>query len=110
VRPRGELFEQVVLSSPTPSAQDVFHAHAWPDRGSASVMMDREDARTVSTTVCDLLGSHVLMRYTDRWYPEAPTVSEHELCLASATASSASRDAALRENTLCPPQHCNLPR
>jgi hypothetical protein len=110
VRPRSELFERVVLSSPAPHSQDVFHAHAWPERRAASVLMDREDARTVSTTVCELLGHRVRLRYTDRWYPEAPSVSEHELTLARAAVSSASRDAALHENTLCPPQHRNLPR
>lgn len=50
-RPRLELFEGMVVGGGmTPEAQDVFHAHRWPERPEVSVMMSRADARTVSVT------------------------------------------------------------
>lgn len=49
VEPRLGLFEEMVVArGATPSAQDEFHAHFWPERRQFSVMMSRTDARTVS--------------------------------------------------------------
>lgn len=50
VLPRLQLFEQMMGSIPTPAAQDRFHAHQWADQPEISVLMSREDARTVSVT------------------------------------------------------------
>lgn len=50
VAPRLPLFDEIVFSDSTPARQDAFHRHAWPDRGEQSVLMSREDARTVSLT------------------------------------------------------------
>lgn len=46
---RHDLFASL-LASPTPHAQDAFHRHAWQGREHVSVMMARDDARTVSVT------------------------------------------------------------
>lgn len=54
VRDRLSLFDQMVRPSPTPAAQDRYHRHEWPDRPELSVMMSREDARTVSVTTIDM--------------------------------------------------------
>lgn len=49
----------------SPDTQDAFHAHRWPERGFESVLMDREEARTTSTTVVEVGGARVLMRHRD---------------------------------------------
>lgn len=65
VERRHPLFaELVVEAGATPESQDAFHTHRWADDLRASVMMDREDARTVSRTVVDVhAGKHATMRY-----------------------------------------------
>ncbi len=51
VEPRLPLFEElVVVPGPTPAAQDEYHQHRWPDRLEISVLMERDEARTVSIT------------------------------------------------------------
>lgn len=55
VRPRLPLFDELVGRDPTPAFQDAFHAHVWPDRPEISVRMSRSDARTVSTTVIEVM-------------------------------------------------------
>jgi Transport and Golgi organisation 2 len=50
VAPRLDLFRAMVADRATPDAQDLFHAHRWPDRPKISVLMTRPDARTVSQT------------------------------------------------------------
>lgn len=55
VQPRIPLFERLVANNPTPDSQDAFHAHQWPDRLPISVRMSRPDARTVSTTVIEVV-------------------------------------------------------
>lgn len=53
--PRFELFESMVREhGATREMQDMYHAHQWADRAHLSVMMEREDARTVSTTWCEV--------------------------------------------------------
>ena len=64
VKPRLELFDQGVLTpGSTPARQDAFHAHRWPDRPEISVAMERAAARTVSTTIVEVMPSRVSMRY-----------------------------------------------
>jgi len=54
VSPRLELFREWFASRGfTAEAQDAFHAHRWPDRPEISVMMSRDDARTVSVTTVE---------------------------------------------------------
>lgn len=70
VAPRLALFEQWMdRYGPTSQSQDAFHRHVWPDRPEISVMMSREDARTVSVTAVELrhaaAGSHATMTYRD---------------------------------------------
>lgn len=49
--PRLDVFKRLVLEGGrTAEAQDEFHAHTWPAQPEISVMMSREDARTVSIT------------------------------------------------------------
>lgn len=51
VGPRASLFAETVRDAPRDAAelaQRAFHEHAWPDRRSISVCMDRDGARTVS--------------------------------------------------------------
>lgn len=73
VLPRLQLFEQMMGGGPTPAAQDRFHAHQWPDQPEISVMMSREDARTVSVTRVEVVPGigqfQVLMR-------SQPTIDE----------------------------------
>ncbi len=54
VRPRRDLFREMVAVAPTPDAQDAFHRHAWPDRPEISVLMSRDDARTVGITTVEV--------------------------------------------------------
>ncbi len=54
VEPRLDLFRDMVTSDPTPAAQDAFHRHRWQDRPETSVWMEREGARTVSISVCEV--------------------------------------------------------
>lgn len=62
--PRLELWEEMVVKAGTsPATQDAFHAHAWPDHPELSVMMSREDARTVSKTIVRVRPDAVEMRY-----------------------------------------------
>ncbi len=65
--PRLDLFRELVGGAVTPAAQDVFHNHAWPERREISVMMHRDDARTVSVTGVEVEPSRegyaVKMRY-----------------------------------------------
>ncbi len=65
--PRLDLFRDMVVGAGcTARAQDLFHAHRWPDRPEVSVMMWRAEARTVSTTHVEVLGgerAHVRMWY-----------------------------------------------
>jgi hypothetical protein len=67
VQARHPLFKEMVADAgATPDAQDAFHTHRWPDNPRVSVLMEREDARTVSRTVVELVkGDSATMRYTD---------------------------------------------
>lgn len=67
VQVRHPLFKELVVDAgATPSAQDAFHTHRWPDNPRVSVLMEREDARTVSRTVVEVdRVSGASMRYTD---------------------------------------------
>lgn len=67
VQVRHPLFREVVVDAgASPEAQDAFHAHRWADNPRFSVLMEREDARTVSRTVVDVVrGDAAVMRYTD---------------------------------------------
>jgi uncharacterized protein with NRDE domain len=66
---RVELFRELLADDgPTREAQDRFHAHVWPARRELSVMMHREDARTVSVTRVEVFGqtsgrAHVVMHH-----------------------------------------------
>lgn len=55
VLPRLDVFRRMVLESgSTAEAQDEFHGHVWPAQPEISVMMNREDARTVSVTTVEV--------------------------------------------------------
>jgi hypothetical protein len=65
--PRRELFAAMLhAGADLPAAQDAFHRHVWPGREFASVWMTRAEARTQSTTWCELEASEALMRYAAR--------------------------------------------
>jgi hypothetical protein len=53
VQDRLPLFEEMVRHEPTPANQDEYHHHRWEDRPEESVLMSREDARTVSITTVE---------------------------------------------------------
>jgi len=79
VQVRLPLFAQLCNNRQmSPEAQDEFHAHRWPDRPHLSVMMERDDARTVSVTSVDVDQSGVTLRYTDL-FDAVPIVTEHHL-------------------------------
>lgn len=62
--PRRGLFASMLESGdPTPSRQDAFHRHSWPDRRDVSVCMERPEARTVSYTTIDVSRVKVVLRY-----------------------------------------------
>lgn len=61
--PRSDLFLRLLAGGDWPSAQDVFHRHAWPDRTHLSVCMRRPDARTVSHSVVALTAQAVSFTY-----------------------------------------------
>jgi len=62
--PRRRLFAELLLAAADPlQAQQRFHQHQWPDRTAVSVMMQRDDARTVSRTQVDMPA--MLMRYEE---------------------------------------------
>jgi hypothetical protein len=63
VQVRLPLFDDSVRAAPTPSAQDAFHAHAWPDRPELSVLMRRPGYRTVSVTTVEVAGGSAEMWY-----------------------------------------------
>lgn len=70
VSPRLDLFEDMVAApGQTSERQDEFHRHTWPTRPEISVLMSRQDARTVSITTLDVLSgaeagrSEVTMSY-----------------------------------------------
>ena len=71
--PRRELFRSTLLQTPTPSAQDAFHRHHWPDCPHLSVCMSRSDARTVSHTVVHLAPTHATLSYL----PDSPDQPLH---------------------------------
>jgi hypothetical protein len=55
ITPRIALFESMVMeAAPTPAHQDEFHRHSWHDRPEISVLMSRDDARTVSITTVEM--------------------------------------------------------
>jgi hypothetical protein len=66
--PRAELFARMFAEPPeSPSdwaeRQDAFHVHAWPDRRHLSVLMLRDEARTVSLTTVEIGGERATMDY-----------------------------------------------
>jgi hypothetical protein len=62
--PRRELFDRMIRTADAcPDRQDAFHAHQWPERKHLSVMMCREDARTVSKTVVNVNNDAATLTY-----------------------------------------------
>jgi hypothetical protein len=62
--PRLGLWDEMVVNAGTsPATQDAFHAHTWADRPQVSVMMSREDAKTVSRTTVRVRPDVVEMLY-----------------------------------------------
>lgn len=62
--PRRALFESESRNGKfSPAVQDSFHRHTWADRPHLSVLMNREDARTVSRTTIELSPRDVSMKY-----------------------------------------------
>lgn len=84
-QPRAELFRQSIATGAwTPSQQDAFHAHAWPERSAVSVLMSRPDAHTVSRTTIEVGEASAAMRYTS-----LPLGQESSLHLTLVTGSHA---------------------
>ncbi len=67
VQARVRLFAHAVGDSGSPTDQDRFHSHVWPSKPHVSVMMTREDARTVSVTTLQAIdeedGVRICMAY-----------------------------------------------
>jgi hypothetical protein len=63
VADRLPLFDRMVRPNPTAESQDAYHTHRWPDRGAASVFMDRPAARTVSITIVEDTAAGLHMHY-----------------------------------------------
>jgi hypothetical protein len=65
--PRRRLFEHLISGDRDEwlAGQATFHRHRWQNRPEISVLMSREDARTVSRTRIDVLpsGKAALMQY-----------------------------------------------
>ncbi len=62
--PRRRLFE-CLMRDPgrRPQGQQLFHRHQWIDKREISVLMEREDAATVSRTVVDVSARCVALEY-----------------------------------------------
>jgi hypothetical protein len=86
VQERVPLFAQMLDEhGPTPAMQDAFHQHTWPGREAISVMMSRDDARTVSTTGFLVAPDGIEMWYRDDAGSHAPvrmqmSTPEHTSC------------------------------
>lgn len=67
VAPRLRLFKRWIARFGVSSqAQDAFHEHRWPRRPEVSVMMERDEARTVSVTSIEVReDGSARMRYRD---------------------------------------------
>lgn len=79
VRPRLDLWNEMVIDAGhSVRTQDEFHTHAWPDRLNISVMMQREDAKTVSRTAVRVRTGTVEMAYLD------PTLGESTVSIPRA--------------------------
>lgn len=62
--PRRAIFEDLLGGDGADrDRQDRLHAHQWRGREHLSVLMSREDARTVSRTIVELTESRATMRY-----------------------------------------------
>jgi hypothetical protein len=60
---RGALFQQDVVPSSSAAAQDRFHLTKHATDLALGVLMDRDDARTVSVTTVEVFATHVRMTY-----------------------------------------------
>jgi uncharacterized protein with NRDE domain len=82
---RLDLFEDmVVVPGPSPELQDAYHRHTWDDRPEISVLMRRDEARTVSITTLEVargcppqmiyesIPAHPLRRPANRIFQPAP--------------------------------------
>lgn len=78
VSPRLELFQRIVVDfSATAEMQDAFHRHTWPAQPEISVMMSREDARTVSVSTVEVTraGGGVQTRMDYQAVPETTLIA-----------------------------------
>jgi Transport and Golgi organisation 2 len=64
-RPRRKLFDRLFVGEERSwlAAQSRFHRHQWRSHRNVSVMMERDDARTVSRTVVDVTSRAIRLRY-----------------------------------------------
>ncbi len=63
-QPRRILFETMLAPHrASPSTQDDFHNHRWPERLQLSVLMSRAEARTVSQTTLDIVSDSITLRH-----------------------------------------------
>lgn len=72
VQARVPLFNESVASNQTPEFQDAFHMHHWDDEPQASVLMSRENARTVSITTIEVECGELGTRKPIMTYQELP--------------------------------------
>jgi hypothetical protein len=76
--PRRQLFSDMFQSShPSPTLQDAFHRHQWPDRTAVSVCMSRLEARTVSYSIVEVGPAGCRLIYV----PEAPDSHVVPICV-----------------------------
>ena len=62
--PRRRLFECLMRDPGTRhQGQRLFHRHQWIDKREISVLMERQDAATVSRTVVDVMARRVALEY-----------------------------------------------
>jgi hypothetical protein len=62
--PRRRLFECLMHpANDRRSAQSLFHHHQWADKRDISVLMERDDAATVSRTTVDVYQSGIVLEY-----------------------------------------------
>jgi hypothetical protein len=87
LRPRLELFKQMLAPCGTVTAQDAFHRHRWPDRPQLSVDMARADARTVSYSVIEVGPQRIQLAYQDGAPGDAGACTVLELCPQSRVAA-----------------------
>jgi hypothetical protein len=76
LRHRNAIFQTDVVTSRSSAAQDRFHVTRDEADSALGVLMERDDARTVSVTTVDVFAAHVRMTYRPLESDAVPTIAD----------------------------------